>query len=48
MDIQARHSGSSESVEEEAANYSADDPQDNIENNTFAGFVDEFAANEAG
>jgi hypothetical protein len=48
IDIQARHSGSSESVEEEAADYSANDPQDNVKNNAFAGFIDQFAANEAG
>jgi hypothetical protein len=48
IDIQARHSGSFESVEEEAADYSANDPQDNVENNAFAGFIDQFAANEAG
>jgi hypothetical protein len=47
IDIQARHSRSSESVEEEAADYSAGDPQDNVENNAFAGFVDQFATNEA-
>src|SRR5271166_2937700 len=45
--VQASHSGSSESVEEEAADYSADDPQDNVENNAFAGFIDQFATDEA-
>jgi hypothetical protein len=48
IDIQARHAGSSESVEEKAADHSADNPQDNVENNAFAGLVYEFAANEAG
>jgi hypothetical protein len=47
IDIQARHSGSSESVEEEAPDYSAHDPQDNVEKNAFAGFVDQFATDEA-
>ncbi len=48
IDIQARHSGSSKSVEEEAADYSANDPQNNVEDNAFAGFIDQFATNEAG
>jgi hypothetical protein len=47
INIQARHSGSSEQVEEEAPDYSTHDSQDNVENNTFAGSVNQFAASEA-
>ena len=47
IDIQARHSGSPEQVEEEAPDYSTHDSQDNVENNTFAGFIDDFASSEA-
>jgi len=48
VQIQSGYNDHPESIEQPAADYSSHHAQANVEKQTFTGFVDELASNEAG
>src|SRR3954462_12163651 len=48
VDVEAGHAGRSELVEQEAADYRADDAEDDVEQQALALAVDDLAGDEAG
>jgi hypothetical protein len=47
VNVESRHAGLAEEVEDVPSHNGADDPQDNVENNPLAGLVHDLAANKA-